>query len=277
MSRRVPITVAAVVAVATIAAQPLVPGPALGQATPPFGPGTAGPPYDYATELMGSYALLPLPDQAALTRSAHGYLFRAGQQDSHLEVTLDEDGLRFVDTGTQRFKRLAKVCEEEDVAVGVAAVCPFPADATAGAPVLVEFWPRLGDDHLDASTLPDTVAMTMLADAGDDTARFGAGPDFYNGFTGVDQVWGGAGNDWIRAGKGDDLVWGGAGDDQLVGTDGKDTFFGEGGDDLLGGGVGDDSLDGGEGADLFRCDGGFDSVWADAADRLRACEWVVKP
>ena len=169
---------------------------------------------------MGSYALLPLPDQAALTRTEHGYLFRAGQQDSHLEVTLTEDGLRFVDTGTGRFRKLARVCQEEDVAAGIAAVCPLPDGVTAAAPVLVEFWPRLGDDHLDASTLPDTVAMTMLSDAGDDAAHFGAGPDFYNGFTGVDQVWGGGGNDWIRAGKGDDQVWGGAGDDQLVGTEG---------------------------------------------------------
>ncbi len=276
MSRRRLTTVAAVAAVATIAVPALAPGPAAGKGTPPYGAGTAGPPYDYATELMGDRALLPLPDQAALTRTEHGYLFRAGQQDSHLEVTLTEDGLRFADAGTGRFRKLARVCHEEDVAVGIAAVCPLPDGVTAAAPVLVEFWPRLGDDHLDASTLPDTVAMTMLSDAGDDTARFGAGPDFFNGFTGVDQVWGGGGNDWIRAGKGDDLVWGGAGDDQLVGTEGRDTFYGEDGDDLLGGGAGNDSLDGGKGADLLRCEAGFDAVWTDAADRLRSCEQVVR-
>ena len=174
MSRRFLSTVAAVAAVATIAVPALAPGPAAGSAargTPPLGPGTAGPPYDYATELMGSYALLPLPDQAALTKTEHGYLFRAGQQDSRLEVTLTDDGIRFVDTGTARFKKLVRACDEEDVPVGVAAVCPVPDDVSTAAPLLVEFWPRLGDDYLDASTLPDTVAMTMLSDAGDDIAR----------------------------------------------------------------------------------------------------------
>jgi hypothetical protein len=277
MLRRSLTTLSAIVAAATIAGSMLSPRPAAGQGTPPLGPGTAGPPYRYETELMGSYALLTLPDQAALTRTEHGYLFRAGQQDSHLEVTLTDDGIRFVDTGTARFKKLVRACKEEKVPVGVAAVCPVPDDITTAVPLLVEFWPRLGDDDLDASSLPDTVAMTMLSDAGDDTARFGAGPDFYNGFTGVDKVWGGGGNDWIRAGKGDDLVWGGAGDDQLVGTDGKDTFYGEDGDDLLGGGVGNDVLEGGRGTDLIRCESGNDSVLADLLDRLRACETVVRP
>ena len=50
-------------------------------------------------------------------------------------------------------------------------------------------WPRLGDDRVDASTLPDSVAMTVLGDAGDDVVLFGGGPDFFNGFTGdVEQI-----------------------------------------------------------------------------------------
>ncbi len=275
MPRRPFAALAALAALTTIAAAALVADPAAGGDPPPNGPGTAGPPYDYATALMGNGdALVSLPDQAMITKTKHGFLFRAGQQDSHLVVTLTDDGMRFEDTGTARWKKVARICRRETVAVGVAASCPVPDGLTAAAPLLLEVWPRLGDDYVDASSLPDTVAMTVLSDAGDDITMFGAGPDFFNGFTGVDQVWGGGGNDWIRTGQDDDLVWGGPGDDQIVGTDGKDTLYGEDGDDLLGGGTGNDQLDGGSGSDLLRCEAGSDLAWTDGADRLRACETV---
>lgn len=275
MIRRLPATWAVLLCLAAVAGAALVAGPAAGQGTPPYGAGSAGPPYEYETELMGDgYTLIPLPDQAMITRTEHGYVFRAGQQDSHLVVTLTADGLLFEDSGTSRFKRLARACRQQTVKVGVAALCRVPRGVTTETPLLLEIWPRLGDDYLDASTLPDSFAMTMLSDAGHDTALFGAGPDFFNGFTGRDQVWGGGGNDWIRTGQEDDVVWGGAGDDQLVGTDGNDTMYGEDGDDLVGGGAGSDLLDGGTGKDRIRCEGGTDTAWADGADRLRGCETV---
>lgn len=275
MIRRLPAALAAVLCLVAAADPALVPGPAAGQGTPPYGAGSAGPPYDYETELMGDgYTLIPLPDQAMITRTEHGYVFRAGQQDSHLVVTLTADGLLFEDTGTSRFKRLARACQQQTVEVGVAALCRVPRGVSTAEPLLLEIWPRLGDDYLDASSLPDSFAMTMLSDAGHDTALFGAGPDFFNGFTGRDQVWGGDGNDWIRTGQEDDVVWGGAGDDQLVGTDGNDTMYGEDGDDLVGGGAGSDLLDGGTGKDKIRCEGGADTAWVDGADRLRGCETV---
>lgn len=266
---------ATIAALATVGAL-LVPSAAAGGGTPPLGAGTAGPPYDYQTALMGGdgYTLIPLPDQAMITRTEHGYLFRAGQQDTHLVVTLTDEGLWFEDSGTASFKKLARRCREQPVDVGVAAVCRVPAGISAAAPLLLEVWPRLGDDYFDGSSLPDTFAMTMLSDAGHDVALFGAGPDFFNGFTGRDQVWGGAGNDWIRTGQEADLVWGGDGDDQLVGTDGPDTMYGEAGDDLVGGGAGNDRLDGGAGKDALRCEGGSDTAWADLLDRLKGCETV---
>ena len=101
----------ALAALAAVSGTSLTAGPAAGKGTPPYGAGTAGPPYDYATELMGSgYTLIPLPDQAMITRTEHGYLFRAGQQDTHLVVTLTDEGLLFEDTGTARFKRIARAC-----------------------------------------------------------------------------------------------------------------------------------------------------------------------
>lgn len=274
MTRRLFAAVTAIAALAATGAAVLAPSPAIGGDTPPLGPGTAGPPYGYDKALMGQYTLIPLPDQAMITRTAHGYVYRAGQQDSHLVVTLTDGRLRFADTGTQRFKKLARRCQEEKVKVGVAAVCRVPHWASADQPLLLEVWPRLGDDYFDGSALPESFASTMLGDAGHDTALFGAGPDFFNGFTGRDRVWGGDGNDWIRTGDGPDDVWGGGGDDQLVGTGGRDTFYGESGHDLLGGGTGDDVLDGGSGTDLIRCESGRDTVLADQFDRLRSCEVV---
>jgi serralysin len=273
MIRRTSAVVACLAALAATAGLTL-PGPAAGQGTPPYGEGTAGPPYDYTTELMGGGTLISLPDKAMITRTEHGYLFRAGQQDTHLVITLTAEGLRFEDSGTASFKRLARRCKEITVKVGVAAVCRVPLGITADQPLLLEIWPRLGDDYVDGSTLPDTFAMTVLSDAGHDTALFGAGPDFFNGFTGRDQVWGGGGNDWIRTGQEADTVYGGDGDDQIVGTDGPDTMYGEAGDDLLGGGDGADRLDGGAGADALKCNGGRDVVWSDGNDRLYRCETV---
>ena len=39
------------------------------------------------------------------------------------------------------------------IANGVAATCRMPSHATTSTPMLLEVWPRLGDDYLDASTL----------------------------------------------------------------------------------------------------------------------------
>jgi serralysin len=242
--------------------------------TPPRGKGTAGPPYTYTTELVGQFRLIPLKNQAMITRTKLGYRYRAGQQDSHLVVEQMGKGLRFTDSGTKRFNTVPRTCRRIQVNRGVAAVCRVPKNLSVRRPLLVEIWPRLGDDFVDGSTLPATFAMTVLADAGNDIAHLGAGPDFFNGHTGRDLVTGGAGNDWIRSGHGNDRVHGGAGHDQLVGIFGNDTFYGGKGNDLLGGGPGHDRLNGGPGRDLLRCVEGRDTAHADRGDRLRGCERV---
>lgn len=234
----------------------------------------AGPPYDFTTELMGQFVFVPLKDQAILGRTKLGYRFRSGQQDSHLVVTLVERGLRFHDRGTKRFKRLSPACRRTPVNVGVAAVCRVPRTISASQPLLVEIWPRLGDDFTDGSTLPRTVAMTVLGDEGHDVARLGAGPDFFNGHSGRDRVRGGAGADWIRAGLDDDVVLGGAGGDRLVGMDGDDLMRSGAGLDRLDGNDGDDRLYAGEGDDYVFCGAGVDTTAADEADRAWDCERV---
>jgi Ca2+-binding RTX toxin-like protein len=235
----------------------------------------AGPPYNYETELMGEDGpATPLKDSAILERTEHGYRFRSGQQNGHLVVTRVDGGLRFADTGTASFKQPpAAACQRKKVRVGIAAVCRIPGGLSVAAPLLIEVWPRLGNDYTDTSTLPATFAATALGDAGRDVAHFGAGPDFFNGFSSRDVVTGGAGNDWIRSGIGNDAVDGGPGNDDIVAKEGSDTVHGGDGDDRLWAGDGDDHLGGGAGADFLLCGNGRDSTDADGSDRVsRDCE-----
>ena len=235
----------------------------------------AGPPYNYTTELMGQFKFIPLKDQAMLTRTEHGYRFRTGQQDSHLVVTEVARGLRIVDTGTERFKKLSPACRRQKVRLGIAAVCRVPGIITTRRPLMLEVWPRLGDDFTDGSSLPATFALTVLGDEGNDLTRLGAGPDFFNGHSGRDRVTGGAGKDWIRAGLGNDPVQGGSGNDYLVGMEGRDDMSGGSGDDRVGGLEGDDRLRGDAGADFLLCGTGRDNVKTDQDDRvMNDCESI---
>jgi len=214
-----------------------------------------------------------------LELSRHGYRFRAGQRDSHLTVTVTARGqLKFVDTGTKSFKHLAGVCKRHKPPTGIVAVCPIPAGISADQPLLIEVWPRLGDDYVDTSSLPDTYAVTVLGDAGREVVKFGAGWDFFNGHTGRDVVTGGDGNDWIRGGRDNDLVHGDGGNDQIIdqAAGGNDVFFGGPGDDRLGGNSGIDRLVGGPGYDFVLCGDGIDAVISDGNDRFRGdCEAIV--
>jgi hypothetical protein len=235
----------------------------------------AGPPYKFITELMSYAPELRVKDQAILARTEHGYRLWSGGQDSHLTVTLVDGKLRFRDTGTKSFKRLSPKCQREKVRVGISALCKVPADITNRRPLLIEIWPRLGNDYTDASTLPATFSVTMLSDEGNDVAKFGAGRDFFNGHLGRDRVWGGGGNDWIRGGDGNDLIFGGGGNDDIVGMEENDTVYGGGGDDRIWTGPGGDDLIGDEGADLLICGTGNDTATPDSSDRVaRNCDHI---
>lgn len=237
----------------------------------------AGPPYQFQTELMNEFPNVSLKNQVALTKTSLGYRFWSGQQNSRLTVTLVNGRLRFHDKGTRSFKRLTSACRRVNVRVGVAASCRVPNYISAQRPLLLEIWPRLGDDYTNTSTLPASFAVSMLGDKGNDVARFGAGWDFFNGFSGRDRVWGSAGNDWIRAGIGNDVVYGGPGDDDLLGMDGSDRIRGGGGDDRLGGDAGADRLQADAGSDWVLCGTGADYAAADGLDRIFPdCESVAR-
>jgi len=260
-------------ALALVVAATVTVGTAAGGVTPAGA--HAGPPYNFTTELMGGPGTAePLKHSAAIDKTPHGYQFRSGQQDGHLVLTLVNGGIRFADTGTASFKSLSAACRRKTPTVGVAAVCRVPTSSKR-SPLLIEVWPRLGNDYTDASTLPARFAVTMLGDKGKDRARFGAGPDFFNGFTGNDVVRGGAGNDWIRSGVGNDTVRGGPGNDDVVGKEGGDFIRGGNGRDRLWAGDGNDRLRGGAGADHLLCGNGRDQAKVRAADHVSAnCEAV---
>ena len=174
-------TVSAALAILVAAAISAVPVQTAGGSEDP--PGTnSGPPYTFTTELVGQFGFLPLRNKGQLTRTEHGYRFRTGNQRDHLVVSRVDGKLRFVDTGNvDSWRKLSPACHRQRVRVGIAAVCPVPSTITVRRPLLIELWPRGGDDFTDTSTLPATFATTVLSDFGDDVSHFGAGPDFFNG------------------------------------------------------------------------------------------------
>lgn len=236
----------------------------------------AGPPYDFTTALVdgAAGAFIPLKNKAMLTRTEHGYRYRTGMQDSHLVMTRVKRGLRFADRSSTRFVTLSGACRRTPAKVGIAAVCRVPRTVSVRQPLLVEVWPTLGDDFTDGSTLPATIALAVLTDLGNDVARLGAGPDFFNGHSGRDRVSGGAGDDWIRTGLDNDTISSGPGDDWLVGMEGRDVIHGGDGDDRVAGMDGNDRLYGGAGADFVSCGAGLDSTTVDGSDSVRECELV---
>ncbi len=236
-----------------------------------------GPSWPYTKILNGQYTLIPLKDAAMITRTKHGYLYRAGQQDSHLVITRADGGLRFHDSGTKRFRSLPDACRPQQVQVGVAAVCNVASDISLSNPMLLEVWPRLGDDFVDGSTLAAPFQLAVLVDAGIDVVYLGAGDDFVNGAFGRDVVRGGPGDDWIRTGDGDDDVRGGSGNDRLIGSGGSDTVRGGSGGDRVDGGDGNDRLYAADGSqDVVACGAGADGARVDRTDKLNDCESVAR-
>ena len=153
-----------------------------------------------------------------------------------------------------------------------------------------------------ASTRPSRTTALRAACA--NVIRGSARNDRLSGTSGGDRILGLGGGDVLSGASGDDCLLGGAGDDKLSGGSGRDTLTGGAGKDRLTGGPGDDRLTGAAGADILAggagtnrysagggddtvnsangkretvsCGGGRDVVRADAADRLRGCERVIR-
>ena len=228
-----------------------------------------GPQWPYVQQIQIN-TVIPLKNEAIINPTARGYLYRAGQQDSQLTISRADGRLRFADRGTTEWKWLPRACRAEKVDQGVAATCRIPS--VLQAPMLLEVWPRLGDDVVDTTALRRRFDVAVLGDRGNDVVRLGAGDDFVNGAQGRDRTYGGRGRDWLRTGDSRDVVDGGKGADHLVGVAGNDRVYGRGGDDRIGGDDGDDVLVGGTGADFVVCGLGRDDAWVDPQDRLVGCE-----
>ena len=167
-----------------------------------------------------------IKDQALVRWSKWGYVYIAGQQDSHLTVTFDEttNTLRYEDTGTKELVKYPDGCTPDDVSKGIAVVCTIPAEFDTKK-MFVQVWPRLGNDFVDGRTLPKRFRLWVLADAGEDVVYGGDGRDFTNGAKDADHVYGGLGNDFLRTGPGNDELWGGAGKDRLACAENQDTAY----------------------------------------------------
>lgn len=230
-----------------------------------------GPKRPYVQEILIN-TVIPLKNEAIINRTSEGYLFRAGQQHTDLVVTHVGDRLQFVDKGTASWKWLPKACTRVSVPVGVGASCKTQLWATTSNPLLLEVWPRLGNDVVDTSALSAQVDVSFLGDKGDDVAYFGDGDDFFNGAQEADRAYGGAGRDWIRTGLAADFMDGGADGDVLVGVDDGDTMYGGSGDDRIQGLDGNDEIHAGEGKDLVLCGNGNDRAFVKTTDKATLCE-----
>ncbi|WP_322937160.1 calcium-binding protein [Nocardioides bizhenqiangii] len=241
------------------------PQPGTSVATP------AGPGDRAAADVRAAGKAIVRP--ATLRRVEGGYYFGAWGQNSRVVVTLVDGKLRFSDPRTARWQGLARSCERKRVARGVAAVCRVPNGVTPANPLTINFEMRLGDDHVDTSTLPAQFRTSALLDAGVDVARTGAGKDFVNGAFDRDLIISGAGNDWVRSGESGDRVFGGDGRDRVVGGELGDRLRGGDGIDLVEGGPGNDEVYGDAGADRLKCGDGSDAGEVDPADTQRlSCE-----
>ncbi len=224
----------AVATTAVITTAPMLALAASAEAGQPAGYGPSDPFIEALTPAHGTVE--PMKNQAKIITTQYGYRLTAGQQNSHLTVTMVDGMLRFHDAGTLYWKSLPAACDAQSVSAGVAAICRVPASTSPEDPTLLEIHPRLGDDYVYARSLPAVFEMAVIADAGSDNVTTGQGNDFINGAQDPDQASGGAGNDWVRTGLADDHIWGNLGDDYLVGADGYDTVDGGPGVDRIYGG-----------------------------------------
>jgi len=195
-------------------------GPAVADSPPHMlGPGDAG--------------VSNIKDEALIRMSKFGYVYIAGQQNSHLTITFDKDAnaLLYRDTGTKRLTTIPQGCTRKKAKKGIAVQCKVPK-AFARKKMYVQVWPRLGDDYVDGRTLSRKFRLWVLADAGRDVVFGGAGNDFVNGAFDGDRVYGGPGHDFLRTGPGNDQIWGGTGRDRLSCAEDYDIAYRDTGDSM---------------------------------------------
>ncbi len=98
-----------------------------------------------------------IKDEALIRMSRWGFVYIAGQQDSHLRITFNSDTntIRYRDTGTRRLNRIHHRCHRENVRRGISVRCTVPPRFRDR--MFVQVWPRLGNDYVDAHTLGQQV------------------------------------------------------------------------------------------------------------------------
>lgn len=179
-------------------------------------PATAGKNHPDMMLGPGEAGVSGIGNKALIRKNKWGYVYIAGKHNSHITVTYDKaaNTLTYADTGTKKLISVPSACDRQKAKKGIKAVCKIPA-AFDSKKFFVQVWPRLGNDWLDARTLPARFRVWALMDDGRDTVYLGKGNDFVNGAMGPDWIYGGEGNDLMRTGKGNDHLWGGPGKDRL--------------------------------------------------------------
>lgn len=202
------------VVVSCLALVALMVGPASARKRPDMmlGPGEAG--------------VSGIGDKALIRPSKFGFIYIAGQQNTNLTITYDKGAntLTYRDTGTRQLGTIPRRCDRMKAKRGIAVTCRIPR-AFDDKKMFVQVWPRLGNDIVDARTLPKRFRLWALVDAGNDVVHGGAGNDFVNGAKDADRVWGNGGNDLLRTGPGNDIIRGGAGKDRLSCAEDFDTAY----------------------------------------------------
>ncbi len=176
----------------------------------------------------------------------------SGIRTDRLTVTYDAgtNSLIFVDTNNPLPTGVGTAINANTVRVPLSALTTQKLTFNLGG----------GNDKLDISTVPSTLAIVVNGGDGDDTIYANNSGDTINTGTGNDVIDGGIGNDTVFGGSGADTITGGDGVDSLSGDGGNDTLIGGNDNDALLGGDGDDSVTGDAGADNINGGNGNDTL-----------------
>ncbi len=145
------------------------------------------------------------------------------------------------------------------------AVCP-------GAGSLTELVVHAGDQADDVTSFLESLGVTLVGGAGDDSLYGGGANDTLEGDEGADFLSGGGGNDTLTGSSGHDRLFGGPGNDSIEGRGGADLVNAGAGNDVVSGGNGDDQVIAGTGNDFV--DGGPGRDTLDAVDEVGGNDYV---
>src|ERR1044072_5804314 len=105
------------------------------------GSGGAQAEYKPPMALYGQFGTaIPLKNAAMIERTDGGLRYIAGQQNSHLTVSIENDKVVYVDTGTQELRDHPGSCTEDSVPTGIKVECAVPSGYDGSNRMYLEVW-----------------------------------------------------------------------------------------------------------------------------------------